>query len=52
MSEYLPYERFKWLKNFDKFDIMPISEKNPRGYFLEVDFEYPELQMNYKLIFH
>ena len=21
MSEYLPYGRFKWLKNIDKFDI-------------------------------
>ena len=20
MSEYLPYERFKWLKNVDEFD--------------------------------
>ena len=42
MSEYLPYERFKWLKNIDKFDIISISEKSPRGYFLEVDLEYPE----------
>ena len=22
MSEYLAYERFKWLKNVDKFDVM------------------------------
>ena len=22
MSEYLPYERFKWLKNVDEFDVM------------------------------
>ena len=27
MSEYLPYEQFKWLKNFDKFDVISISEK-------------------------
>ena len=39
MSEYLPCGRFKWLKNID-FDIMSISEKNPIGYFLEVDLEY------------
>ena len=33
MSEYLPYEEFKWLKNNDKFDIMLISDKSPIGYF-------------------
>ena len=42
MSEYLPYEGFKWLKNIDKFDVLSISEKSPIGYFLEVDFEYPD----------
>ena len=42
MSEYLPYEGFKWLKNIDKFDIMSISVKSPIGYFLEVDLEYPD----------
>ena len=41
MSEYLPYGRFKWLKNIDKFDIMSINNKSPIGYFLEVDLEYP-----------
>ena len=41
MSGYLPYERFKWLKNVDKFDVMSISEKNLIGYFLEVDLKYP-----------
>ena len=25
MSEYVPYERFKWLKKIDKFDVIPIS---------------------------
>ena len=25
MSEYLPYEGFKWLRNIDKFDIMSIN---------------------------
>ena len=42
MSEYLPYERFKWLKNVDGFDMMSVSEKSPVGYFLEVDLEYPD----------
>ena len=42
MSEYLPYEGFKWLKNIDKFNVMSISEKSPIGYFLEVELEYPD----------
>ena len=53
MSKYLPYERFKWLKNVDEFDAMSISEKSPIGYFLEVDLEYSdklhELQNDYPL---
>ena len=27
MSQYLPYEGFKWLKNVDKFDVMSINKK-------------------------
>ena len=42
ISEYLPFEGFKWLKNIDKFDIMSISDKSPIGYILEVDLEYPD----------
>ena len=42
MSEYLPYEKFEWLENIDKFDVMSINEKNDVGYFLEVDLEYPD----------
>ena len=42
VSEYLPYEGFKWLKNTDKFDTMSINDKSPIGYFLEVDLEYPD----------
>ena len=41
MNAYLPYERFKWLKNVVGFDIMSISEKSPIGYIFEVDLEYP-----------
>ena len=40
MSEYLPYEEFKWLKNVDGFDVNSINEKSEIGYFLEVDLEY------------
>ena len=42
MSEYLPYQNFKWLKNVEKFDMMSINEKSPIGYLLEVDLEYSD----------
>ena len=42
MSEYFPYEGFKWLKNVDKFDAMSINEKSLIGYSLEVDLEYSD----------
>ena len=53
MSEYLPYERFKWLKNVDELDVMSINEKSPIGYLLENYLEYPyklnELHNDYPL---
>ena len=42
MSEYLPYEGFKWLKIIDEFDVMSINGKSPIGYLLEVDLEYSD----------
>ena len=42
MSEYLPYEEFKWLKNADEFLVMSINEKSLIEYFLEVDLKYPD----------
>ena len=42
MSVYLPYDRFKWLKNVDNFDVNSISQESPIGYILEVDLEYPD----------
>ena len=27
MSEYLPYEGFKWLKNVDEFDVIQLMKK-------------------------
>ena len=40
MSEYHHYKRFKWLKNFDRFDVMSVNEKSRIGYLLEVGPEY------------
>ena len=42
MSEYLPYERLKWLKNVDKFDVMSFSKKKLIGYIVEIHFKYPD----------
>ena len=53
MSEYLPYEKFEWLENINKFDVMSVNEKSDTGYILEVDLKYPkelhELHNDYPL---
>ncbi|XP_074042580.1 uncharacterized protein [Leptinotarsa decemlineata] len=41
MSEFLPYDGFQWVENFDK-DITEIPDNASEGYILEVDLEYPE----------
>ena len=38
VSRYIPYGRFKWLKNADNFGVNSISQKSPIGYFLKVDW--------------
>ena len=42
MSDYLPYGRFKWLKDVNKFDVNSVSEISSTGYILEVDLKYPD----------
>ena len=42
MSGYLPDGGFKWLKNFDNFDVNSIGKKSSVGYILEVDLQYPK----------
>ena len=42
MGEFLPYKKFDWVKNVDRFDINSINEKSDTGYFLEVDLKYPD----------
>ena len=39
---YLPYGRFKWLKNVDGFDSALVSKKSQIGCIIEVDLEYPD----------
>ena len=34
ISKYLPYGKFRWVKNVDNFDVIPISKKSDTGYFL------------------
>ena len=53
MSDYLPYEGFKWSKNVHNFDVNSNGEESPIRYFLQVDLEYPgelhALQNDYPL---
>ena len=53
MSEYLPYKKFKWLKNIGRIGVMSINKKNPIGCLLEANLKYPdklhELQYDYPL---
>ena len=42
MSEYLPYEEFKWLKDIDEFDVMSVNKTSPIRYLLEIDLKHPD----------
>ena len=45
MSQPLPVDGFKWVKNVSKIDedfIKNYDEDSDKGYILEVDVEYPE----------
>ena len=52
MSEYFPYEGFKWLKSVDGFDVMSISKKSQIGFIFQVDFNILMNYMNYTMIIH
>ena len=43
MRQYLPYGNFKWIhnNNLTSDDIMKMGDEDDKGYFLEVDLEYP-----------
>ena len=45
MSQKLPVNGFEWVKKLSKFDERLITgndENSNKGYFLEVDVEYPK----------
>ena len=46
---YLPYGKFKWLKNVNGFAANSISEKSSIGYFIEYHDELHTLQNDYPL---
>ena len=49
MSQKLPVNGFKWvekLSNFDEKFIKGYNENSDRGYFLEVDVDYPKKLIN------
>ena len=44
MSQYLPINNFKWVKDINKIEqkLMRIKNNSSTGYVLEVDLEYPQ----------
>ena len=44
MSQYLPYNDFKWVKNIDTIGqkLIQIKKDSSTGYILEEDLEYPK----------
>ena len=50
MSQKLPVNRFKWVKDLSRFNqsfIKNYDEISVKGYFLEVDVEYPKKLFNF-----
>ena len=55
MSEKLLVNGFEWVKKLSKFDkrfIKDYPEKSDKGYFLEVDVEYPNVHSVFIVIYH
>ena len=50
LSQTLPVNGFEWIEGLSKFDerfIKKYDEDNNKGYFLEVDVEYPKNLFNF-----
>ncbi|XP_031788876.1 uncharacterized protein LOC116417894 isoform X2 [Nasonia vitripennis] len=41
LSQYLPYDEFEWLENYENFDLFSIATDASHGYIFEVDLDYP-----------
>ena len=52
MSEYLPNEGFKWLKNVDGFDVTAIGKKVRQGIFLKLILNILMNYVYYRMIIH
>ena len=55
MSQKLPIDGFKWVEDLSKFNenfIKNYDENSNKGYFLEVDVEYPKNLFNLHKVFH
>ena len=50
MSQKLPVNKFKWVKDLSRFNesfIKSYDENSHKGFFLEVDVEYPKKLFNF-----
>ena len=52
MSEYLPYEEFKWFKNVNEFNVMSVNEKSLTDIFSKLTLNTLINYMNYTVIIH
>ena len=52
MSEYLPHEEFKWFKNVNEFNAMPVNEKSLIDIFSKLTLNILINYMNYTVIIH
>ena len=55
MSQKLPVDGFKWVKDLSKFNesfIKNYDENSNNGYILEVDVEYPKNYLIFIVIYH
>ena len=55
MSQKLPVNGFKWIKDLTKIDenfIKNYDEDSDKGYILEVDVKYPQKLHDYIVIYH
>ena len=54
MSQKVPVNGFNWVEDLSEFNesfIKSYNEENDEGYFLEVDVQYPEKYIIFKMIY-